>query len=220
MNKKYMIEVATNPASLKKLREDLKQATTLQEGVEVPELSRSAKAQIKRDLATMFGVAEHQAEALQKMMQAAADGFADGKSVDEMKNRLKETLEFTEGIMQNMQKLGSAASWMDQGITFVDDFIKMKDSIGSIKEIEKSVTSLGKTFEKFKDALAETNADAFLQRFGPSTKNDVKEFAAAQREIEKLAKTRYKKVSAAIAKGQTYEFDYTGYDKEALDKVV
>lgn len=219
MNKKYIIEVATDPASLKRLRDQLEQATQLpKDGVEVPELSRSSKAQIKRDLATMFGVAEYQAEALQKMMQAAVDGFADGKSVDEMKNRLKETLEFTEGIMQNMQKLGSATSWMDQGITFVDDFIKMKDSLGAIKEVEKSVTSLGKTFEKFKDALAETNADAFLQRFGPSTRSDAKEFAAAQKEIEKLAKKRHKKVSAAIASGQSEEFDYTGYDKATLEE--
>ena len=62
MNKKYIIEVATDPASLKKLRSDLQEATKLpKEGVEVPELSRETKARIKNYLATLFGVADYQA---------------------------------------------------------------------------------------------------------------------------------------------------------------
>ena len=219
-SKKYIVEIMADKGSLENFKKQLQAATDVKDGVEIPALSRESKAQIKKDIATMFGVAEHQAEALQKMMQAVADGFADNKSVETMKKELEDTLTFVNTIMNNMQKMGDATSWMDRGVTFVDDFIKMKDSLGSIKEVESSLRSLEKTFGKFKDALAETNTDAFLQRFGTSTRNDAKEYAAAQKELQRIAKNRTKAIKEILLGPANDDgVDYSKKSKQEIEKI-
>lgn len=221
MNKKYIIEVAANKASLQKLKDDLKLATTMQEGVDAPELTRESKAKIKKDLAALFGVADYQAEALRNMVQAMTEGLADAKSVEAMKNQLKETLEFTTGIMKNMQQMGNATDWMKQGVTFADDFVNMQGSLEKtvplVTGLKQSVGSLTKSFEKFKDALAETNADAFLQRFGNSTRSEAESLARAQKELQRIAKTRSWSLSSAISSGRSETPDFSGKNQEQIE---
>jgi hypothetical protein len=221
VNKKYIIEVAANKASLQKLKDDLKLATTMQEGVDAPELTRESKAKIKKDLATLFGVADYQAEALRNMVQAMTEGLADAKSVEAMKNQLKETLEFTTGIMKNMQQMGDATDWMKQGVSFADDFVNMKGSLEKtiplVTGLKQSVGSLTKSFEKFKDALAETNADAFLQRFGNSTRSEAESLARAQKELQRIAKTRSWSLSSAISSGRSETPDFSGKNQEQIE---
>lgn len=214
-SKKYIVEIMADKGSLENFKKQLRSATEFPEGTEIPPLSRESKAQIKKDLSTMFGVAEHQAEALQQMMQAVADGFASNKNVNAMKKDLKDTLTFINTIMNNMSKMGEGTDWMKQGVSFVDDFIKMKDSVQAIDGLERSVAKLNKSFNVFKDALAETNADAFLQRFGDSTRSEAESLAKAQKELDKIAKNRTYSLSKAIEKGQG-EYNYTGWSKEKI----
>lgn len=226
MNKKYIIEVATNKASLQKLKDDLSNAiqTPLDDAAKegrIKGLTRSEKATIKKDLATLFGVADYQAEALRNMVQAMTEGLADAKSVEAMKNQLKETLEFTTGIMKNMQQMGDATDWMKQGVTFADDFVNMKGSLEKtiplVTGLKQSVGSLTKSFEKFKDALAETNADAFLQRFGNSTRSEAESLARAQKELQRIAKTRSWSLSNAISSGRGETPDFSGKNQEQIE---
>ena len=225
MNKKYIIEVAANKSSLEKLKDDL--STALQKpfdesakGGRVKGLTRSEKAAIKNDLATLFGVAEYQADALRNMVQAATQGLTDQKSVDAMKNQLKETLEFTNGIMQKMQQIGDASDWMKQGVTFVDDFSKMQNELKETQEVvkglEKHVNSLTKTFGKFKDAFASNNSEAFLKRFGNSTRSEAESLARAYKELERIENTRNKKLSEAMARGKAEDYDYTGISVQEI----
>lgn len=219
MNKKYIIEVATNPASLKKLKDDLQEATRLpKEGVEVPELSRETKAKVKKDLATLFGVADYQADALRSMVQAMTQGLTDDSSVQNMKTQLEQTLRFTTDIMESMQKMGKSTDWMKQGISFVDDFIKMKESIETVEGLEKSVTHLTQTFEVFKDALAETNMDAFLQRFGNSTKAEATILAKANKELQRVAKSRNEDLQKIMNEAQGEAPDFVGLSREDIEE--
>lgn len=219
MNKKYIIEVATNPASLKKLRDDLQEATRLpKEGVEVPELSRETKAKVKKDLATLFGVADYQADALRNMVQAMTQGLTDSSSVENMKNQLEQTLQFATDIMDAMQKMGKSTDWMKQGVSFVDDFIKMKESIETVEGLEKSVANLTTTFEVFKDALAETNMDAFLQRFGNSTKAEAAILAKANKELQRVAKSRNEDLQKIMNEAQGEAPDFVGLSREDIEE--
>lgn len=225
MNKRYVIEVATNKASLEKLKSDLSSAIQIpfdeaaQEG-RIKGLTRSEKATIKNDLATLFGVADYQADALRKMVQGIIP--SDTKGIENMKKQLQDTLGFATGIMQKMQEIGDATDWMKQGISFVDDFSKLQtdlaDTQGVVKGLEKTVRDLTKSFDVFKDALAVTNSEAFLKRFGSATRSEAEDLAQATKELEKIAKTRNKVLQTAIHQGQTETVDFTGFSREEIEE--
>ena len=225
MNKRYVIEVATNKASLEKLKSELSTAIQIpfdeaaQEG-RIKGLTRSEKATIKNDLATLFGVADYQADALRKMVQGIIP--SDTKGIESMKKQLQDTLGFATGIMQKMQQIGDATDWMKQGISFVDDFSKLQadltDTQGVVKGLEKTVRDLTKSFDVFKDALAVTNSEAFLKRFGSATRSEAEDLAQATKELEKIAKTRNKALQMAVNQGQTESVDFTGFSREEIEE--
>ena len=225
MNKKYIIEVATNKASLERLKSDLSHAiqTPLDEAAKegrIKGLTRSEKAVIKNDLATLFGVADYQADALRKMVQGIIP--SDTKGITDMKNQLRETLDFATGIMQKMQQIGDSTDWMKQGVSFVDDFTKMQTGLTETKEVVKglegSIRRLTKTFDIFKDALAETNADAFLQRFGNATRSEAESLAKAQKELERIAKNRTKGLQNILRESSDEDYDYSGFSADEIKR--
>ena len=221
MNKKYIIEVATNKASLEKLKNDLNDAlqSPLNDAAKngrVPELTRSEKAAIKNDLATLFGVAEHQADALRQMIQGIIP--SDQKGIKEMQKQLEVTLGFADGIMKKMQAIGDATDWMKQGVSFVDSFSQMEKQLEKVQGIEKTVGKLTKTFEAFKDALAVTNSDAFLKRFSSATMSDAETLAKANRDIEKILEKRNKILQKAVYEAQAEEIDYSAISREEIEE--
>lgn len=209
VNKRYVIEVGANKKSLEQLKADLNAAikepfNKIGKDGQIHGLSRSDKAAIKADLSSLFGIADEQAEALRKMVQGIIP--TDTKGIAAMKTQLQDTLKFATGIMEQMKLISDSTDWMKQGVSFVDKFVGLQDTLASTRQIvdgiQTSVDSLTKSFKEFQDALAVTNPDAFAKRFGKGAKSGVQADAnikAIAKEMTDAAERASMKIQDVIA---------------------
>lgn len=223
MNKKYEISVSANKKSIEQLKADLTGSlnaafNNIDAGGKFKGLSRSDKAAIKADLASLFGIADEQADALRKMVQGIIP--TDTKGIANMKEQLRDTLDLATKFMQKMKETGDSTDWMKQGVSFVDKFVAMQGTLletqNVVSGIQASVDKLTESFKTFKDALAITNNDAYLKRFSSEAKLAVNDVVKAQEILNKASKSRNKKVQTLSVASDTSVTDYTDMSAEDI----
>lgn len=224
MDKEYLISIGANKKSIENLKSTLTKELNdtfdkIEAGGKFKGLDRSDKATIKKDLSELFGIADEQADALRKMVQGIIP--TDTKGIEAMKSELRDTLDIATQFMKRMKETGDAADWMSQGVGFANQFDKMQAKLEEIDgvtgKLQRSIVNITKTFNIFRDALAETNADTFLQRFGNSTKSEAEEYAKAAKEIERLGRARSKAVKEAALSGKAKMPDFSGMNDEDIE---
>lgn len=227
--KEYLISVKAHKSSLDKLRNDLEKALggamdRIDMGDGIQELTRSEKAAIKSMMGELFDLMGDGSKLLRNMTNGAFD--ADNKSINEMKKNLKETMEFASGFMQKMRQAGDVTDWMQQGVGFVDQFTKAQEEITKASQaiggLERALAKLNKNFSGFKDALAVTDAEAYLKRFGNATKVEAEQVAKAQKAVRTAMNSTVKDLKAAASKYNSTEyaqdFAFTGLSDEKIKK--
>lgn len=176
-------------------------------------LDRSGKAEVKQSLAQIFGIAEEQAETLRKAMQGIVSMKPEG--VKDLKNQLKETLDFVSGIMTQMKKVNASTDWMKQGVGFVDSFKTLQTALDhtqkTVSGLEVSVGELKSSFQGFADAFKANDPSAYFKKFGDGVDSVVSR-------IEGRLKQAKTSINALIQSGDVVPGDFSDSSTEDLNK--
>ena len=176
-------------------------------------LSRSGKAEVKQSLADIFGIAEEQAETLRKAMQGIVSMKPEG--VTNLKNQLKETLDFVSGIMTKMKGINDSTDWMKQGIGFVDSFKTLQTALentqDTVSDLKSSVGELKSSFQGFADAFKANDPSAYFKKFGDGVDSVVSK-------MEGRLKRAKKSVDSFIESGDISPGDFSDYSTEDLNR--
>ena len=152
--KKYLIAMEMSKASEAHIKKQLE--ATISEGMEQGiTLDRSGKAKYKASIEDLFNITKQQADIVRQAVQEIGD--MNPKGIQQLKNQLKETMDFVSGILEKTKDIVDVDDLMSQGKgigqVYGDMYQKLENVDKVTRGLKTSMKGLEKSFKPFMAAL-------------------------------------------------------------------